>query len=313
MDGVLVIDKPVGPTSHDVVARVRRALGERRVGHTGTLDPAASGVLPLVMGRATRLARFLSAGDKSYEAIIRLGFSTDTGDATGTPLTAAPLAAMPTLGEIDSALDAFRGVFMQQPPAYSAKKVGGTRSYRLARRSKREGSILSTSPALPAAVQVTVHAADVIGVADDTLALRVRCSAGFYVRALAHDLGERLGTGGHLAGLRRTSSADFTLLDAIPLDLVERDGEAARVAIVPLAATLPALASVRLTAEGAQRASHGRDLRAEDVRWNPVAPGTAPATNEEQWVRLLDDRGELVGIARASEATTVLHPFVVLV
>ena len=311
MDGVLVIDKPIGPTSHDVVARVRRALGERRVGHTGTLDPAASGVLPLVIGRATRLARFLSAGDKSYEAVIRLGFSTETGDATGTPLSTAARGAMPSRADIDSTLDAFRGTFMQQPPSYSAKRVDGTRSYQLARRSKREGTHVSAPPALPAAVQVTAHATDVVSIEGDTLALRVRCSAGFYVRSLAHDLGERLGTGGHLVGLRRTSCADFTLRHSIPLDVVERDREAARAAIVPLAATLPALASVALTAEGAKRASHGRDLRAEDVRWDSAAPGTVSPADAEQWIRLLDDGGELVGIARTS-ARGVLHPFVVL-
>src|SRR5437667_4675740 len=198
MDGLLIIDKPKGPTSHDVVARVRRAIGERRVGHTGTLDPAASGVLPLVIGRATRLARFLSAGDKCYEAVIRLGFSTDTGDATGTPLSTAPRGPMPSRADIDSALDAFRGTFMQQPPAYSAKKVDGTRSYRLARRSKRQSPRVSARPALPAAVQVATRATDIVSVEDGTLTLRVSCSAGFYVRSLAHDLGERLGTGGHL-------------------------------------------------------------------------------------------------------------------
>ena len=292
MDGVLVVDKPVGPTSHDVVARVRRALGERRVGHTGTLDPAASGVLPLV---------------------IRLGFSTDTGDATGTPMSNAPRGAMPSRADIDAALDAFRGTFMQQPPAYSAKKVDGTRSYRLARRSKRQSPRVSARPALPAAVQVATHATDIVSVEDGTLTVRVSCSAGFYVRSLAHDLGERLGTGGHLIGLRRTSSAGFTLEQAIPLDVVEGDREAAKAAIVPLAAMLPALASVALTAEGAKRASHGRDLRAEDVRWNRVAPETGP-TDAEQWIRLLDDRGELVGIARVSGsgAGGILHPFVVL-
>src|SRR6476660_433672 len=128
MDGVIVIDKPVGPTSHDVVSRVRRAIGERRVGHTGTLDPAASGVLPLVVGRATRLARFLSAADKSYDAVIRLGISTRTGDAEGERLGAEYVGPLPSFETIDTALREFRGTFRQQPPAYSAKKIGGRRS-----------------------------------------------------------------------------------------------------------------------------------------------------------------------------------------
>src|SRR5437762_251006 len=133
MDGLLVVDKPAGPTSHDVVARVRRILKERGVGHTGTLDPAATGVLPLVLGRATRLARFLSASDKTYEAAIHLGVSTDTADADGTPVGTPYAGALPSRDAIDRALDGFRGSFLQEPPQYSAKKIGGKRSYTLAR------------------------------------------------------------------------------------------------------------------------------------------------------------------------------------
>src|SRR5204863_4174628 len=118
MDGLLIVDKPAGPTSHDVVARVRRAIGERRIGHTGTLDPAASGVLPLVLGRATRLARFLSAGTKTYDAVLRLGVATDTYDAAGQPVGERSITRAPTHEEIEAALDAFRGTFLQQPPAY---------------------------------------------------------------------------------------------------------------------------------------------------------------------------------------------------
>src|SRR5437867_11847908 len=133
MDGLLVIDKPAGPTSHDVVARMRRVLRERRVGHTGTLDPAATGALALVLGRATRLAQFLSGSDKSYDAVIRLGFSTDTGDAEG-HATGVPVATpLPSREAIEAALNAFRGTFLQQPPAFSAKKVEGKRSHTLAR------------------------------------------------------------------------------------------------------------------------------------------------------------------------------------
>lgn len=135
MDGLLVIDKPAGPTSHDVVARIRRVLRERRIGHTGTLDPAATGVLPLVLGRATRLARFLSSSDKCYEAQIRLGVATDTYDADGAPVGAAYGGLWPSAEEISRALEGFRGQFLQQPPAYSAKKIAGRRSYDLARQA----------------------------------------------------------------------------------------------------------------------------------------------------------------------------------
>ena len=137
MDGLLIIDKPAGPTSHDVVARMRRALHEPRIGHTGTLDPAATGVLLLVLGRATRLARFLSASDKSYEAVVRLGFSTDTLDARGRTTGPVSQASLPSREAIDAALDAFRGTFLQQPPAFSAKKIDGTRSHKLARARMR--------------------------------------------------------------------------------------------------------------------------------------------------------------------------------
>src|SRR5712691_12490961 len=130
MDGLLVIDKPAGPTSHDVVARMRRVLGERRIGHTGTLDPNASGVLPLVVGRATRLAKFLSGGDKTYEAVVHLGVATDTYDAEGAPVGAAWAGPPPAREDIEQVLAGFRGTFMQQPPAYSAKKVDGERSYK---------------------------------------------------------------------------------------------------------------------------------------------------------------------------------------
>jgi tRNA pseudouridine55 synthase len=136
MDGLLVVDKPAGPTSHDIVARVRRVLGQTRVGHTGTLDPMASGVLPLVLGRATRLARFLSGSDKTYEAEIRLGVATDTYDAEGLETTEVHRGPMPSTDDIERELDAFRGTFMQQPPAYSAKKIGGRRSYALARTAR---------------------------------------------------------------------------------------------------------------------------------------------------------------------------------
>src|SRR5882672_7690089 len=188
MDGLLVVDKPSGPTSHDVVARLRRVLGERRVGHTGTLDPLATGVLPLVVGRATRLARFLSASDKSYEAVIRLGMSTDTADAVGAPIGSPFAGSLPSPDAIDRALDAFRGTFLQQPPAFSAKKIDGKRSYDLARAASRQPfstgagappparTDADASPqaarhgrgrSLPAPVAVTAHAIVIVSVDAD--------------------------------------------------------------------------------------------------------------------------------------------------
>jgi tRNA pseudouridine55 synthase len=334
MDGLLIIDKPAGPTSHDVVARARRALGERRIGHTGTLDPAASGVLPLVVGRATRLARFLSASDKSYEAVIRLGLSTDTGDAQGVVVGTPSRRPLPSHEAIDQALAAFRGTFMQQPPAYSAKRIGGHRSYDLAR--ARRGALSTPDPApdtqhpapgtrhsvpvLPSPVEVTAHAIEIIGVSGDHVTLQITCSAGFYIRSLAHDLGERLDTGAHVARLRRTRSGDFTLRDSVALDALERDTRCVNAALVPLAGMLLGLSSVVLTADGAKHASHGRTLGPADLVSGPQAmAGTTPDARPDPavrsiplWVRLLDQDGDLVGVARLQDASGVLHPSVVL-
>jgi tRNA pseudouridine55 synthase len=311
MDGLLLVDKPAGPTSHEVVACVRRALGERRIGHTGTLDPAATGILPLVLGRATRLARFLSGHDKSYDAVVRFGVATDTYDSEGTSAGPAHSGPRPARETIDRALEMFRGTFLQTPPAYSAKKIEGRRSYRLARRAKREHEAAAPGPArpvvsaLPAPVAVTARAIEITGFDGDTVSLHVECSAGFYVRSLAHDLGAALGVGAHLAALRRTDSGPLSVDDAIGLDVILLDPEQARRRMVPLAKMLSDLAAITLTSEGLAHAVHGRN----------VGPGD---TEQGAWhadalfVRMLDSAGELVGIARPAGAPGFLHPSVVL-
>ena len=315
MDGLLIIDKPAGPTSHDVVSRMRRLLREKRIGHCGTLDPAATGVLLLVVGRATRLSQFLSASDKSYEAVVRLGFATDTADAEGQPIGPVWRAPLPERETIESALEAFRGTFLQQPPAYSAKKIDGTRSYKLARAASPRDPKDSdpTNPrdlpdprAEPAPASVTVHRLDIVSVEADSVTLLVDCSAGFYVRSLAHDLGERLGVGGHLAALRRTRSGDFTIEQAMSLETVERDPQHAVDAMIPLAEMLPAFASVTLTAEGVLRATHGREL-------GPADTERRLGGRASRFVRLLDQSGQLIGIAEPVGSTPLLHPSVVLV
>jgi tRNA pseudouridine55 synthase len=350
MDGLLVVDKPVGPTSHDVVARIRKAARERRVGHTGTLDPSASGVLPLVLGRATRLARFLSASDKTYEATIELGIQTDTYDSEGAVVGERHADPLPSREEIDRALDAFRGAFLQQPPVYSAKKIGGTRSYQLARGSRsgqqfctgagarlrspgtdasfseagpparrsaeREGGASEHSRrrspfGRPAPAAVTVHSLDLIAVDGSRVMVRLHCSAGFYVRSLAHDLGQRLGTGAHLAALRRTRVGDLTLGDATPLDELERRGRDMDALIVPLGRMLPALSAVVLTGEGVRRARHGRDLGPSDFAGNTAGSPGAVVINRS--IRLLNQQGDLVGVAEPIGASGLLHPSVVLV
>ncbi|PYR12373.1 MAG: tRNA pseudouridine(55) synthase TruB [Acidobacteria bacterium] len=315
MDGLLVVDKPSGPTSHDVVARMRRILRERRIGHTGTLDPLATGVLPLVIGRATRLARFLSAGDKSYEAIVRLGFATDTADSDGTQVGARYEHPLPAVEVIDRALDAFRGQFLQQPPLFSAKKIGGRRSYDLARQGPtrvgpgsdrgRTGVGLNQDvDGAPAPTLVTVNRLVITNLDADQVSLTLHCSGGFYVRSLAHDLGERLGTGAHLIALRRTLSGECSLDDSISLAAAERDPQAAARGVVPLARMLTSLPPVTLDAEGLQRALHGCNLEA------PAAPTADP----DSWpfVRLLDSAGDLVAIAERMGPSGLLHPSVVL-
>jgi len=301
IDGLLVVDKPAGLTSHEVVACVRRALDERRVGHTGTLDPAATGVLVLVLGRATRLARFLSGDSKGYETAIRLGVATDTYDADGTPLGSAHTGEMPTRETIDRALDEFRGTFLQRPPAFSAKKIDGTRSYRLARRARREQS----ESAPPPAASVTAHAIEIISVAGDTVTVRVECSAGFYVRSLVHDLGSRLGIGAHVTALRRTHNGSLTLDQSVDVETLARDPEQARKRVIPLAAMLSDLASVTLTAEGIAHAVHGRRLGPGDTARAAGPAGTC-------FIRMLDAGGDLVGIARPADVPGFLHPSVVL-
>ena len=296
MTGVLVVDKPSGPTSHDVVARVRRTLGERRIGHTGTLDPLATGVLPLVVGGATRLATFLSGDEKEYVAAVRLGCATDTYDAAGTPVepAAARSAAAVTRDEVDAALTAFRGTFDQMPPAFSAKKIGGVASYRLARRN--QAVALST-------VRVTVSALSIESFEGGLLTVRVTASAGFYVRSLAHDLGERLGCGAHLERLRRTRAGSFSEADAAPLGVVESEGAQAASRLVQGTRLLPHLPAVVLTERGLRRASHG----------NAVSPAEMEGGRAEGAVcRLFDAGGRLVAIAER-RGDGLLHPTIVLV
>ena len=303
MDGLLVVDKPAGPTSHDVVARIRRALREKRIGHAGTLDPMATGVLLLVIGKATRLAKFLSASDKSYDAVIRFGFATDTADAQGRPLGPVSSQPTPSRDAIEAALDAFRGTFIQQPPAFSAKKIDGQRSYKLARDARRLAVAAPSCPsrscrALPAPVRVTTHSLAIVATEGQTATLRVDCSAGFYVRSLAHDLGERLGVGAHLTALRRTRSGDFDLARGVELDTCERDPERAAAALVPLSRMLPGFPAALMTDEGTDRVRHGREIGPGHIAESTAADG--PLDSGKTFVRLLDRAGELIAIAAAN-------------
>jgi tRNA pseudouridine55 synthase len=309
MDGVLVVDKPSGPTSHDVVAHARRALGVRRVGHIGTLDPIATGVLPLVVGRATRLASLLSGGPKTYDGNILLGVSTDTYDTTGKVIADARdragtgLVNAPDRQAIEHAVQAFVGTRLQQPPPFSAKKIRGVRAYKLARRNQ---------PVAPDPVSVTVHAIDVLEVEETRVRCRVTCDSGFYMRALAHELGTALGCGACLQALRRERNGEFDLSGAVPLDEIAARGPAVADRMVPLAELLPEVPRLVLTDHGARRARHGNDLTAADVISSSVEWTAGMTFSSTGVAKLYDGDGTLIAIAKA-DAARLLHPTIVLV
>ena len=292
MDGVLVIDKPQGLTSHDVVATARRALGETRIGHTGTLDPLATGVLPLAIGRATRLVRFLTASDKDYEATIRFGATTDSYDAAGAETGRTD--RVPTRGAVLTAIEALTGDYLQLPPAFSAKKIEGRRAYRMA----RLGQAVTLTP-----VPVRVSRADLLDLTDGTARVSLTCSAGFYVRSFAHELGELTATGAYLDALRRTRSGEFGLDVAMSMDRL-RDASWLGESLIALGGLLPDFPAVTLTDQGRSHVSHGREISPEDY---------ANGTVDSAWVRLLDGTGALVALATPGQARGSLHPSVVLV
>lgn len=284
MNGVLLVDKPGGITSFDVVARVRRVLGERRVGHTGTLDPMATGLLPVCVGDATKLVPFLMGGDKEYEAEALFGITTDSLDATGKVLATVDAAQL-TRDAIEAALPQFIGAIQQRPPMHSALRVDGKRLYELARQGieiDRE-----TRP-------IVVHAIEIVSCALPRIALRVRCGKGTYIRSIVADLGEAVGVGAHLTALRRTRVGAFTIADAVTLDAID--------ASIRLRSPAEALAdhpTLRLDAELT------RDVRAGKVRTMASLAAPAPADYDGH-VRLLGPDGALVAVAAAHEGRLTL-------
>ena len=241
MNAVLILDKPSGLTSHDVVNRVRRILNQRSVGHLGTLDPMATGVLPIVIGNFTRLAQFYVSSEKTYEGTVRFGFCTDTYDAEGEPTT-DPKEVSLTADELEAAVLKFRGVIEQEPPPFSAKKIKGVPAYKLARKQKE----VRLNP-----VQVEIKELQVVGVDVDRMRFRARVTSGTYMRSVAHDLGKALGCGAHLETLRRTAVAEFTIGEAHTLEeLIEAAGKSGVVELAPrprLAKSTDAHPSTNLT------------------------------------------------------------------
>lgn len=293
VDGILVVDKPEGITSHDVVDRVRRLTGIERVGHLGTLDPIATGVLPLALGRATRLAQFFLRRDKAYEAVLRFGFATDSYDRAGKP--AGPEVSV-TLdrAQLEEMIASFRGEFEQTPPPISAKKVRGVPAYKLARRHQ---------PVVLKPVKVSVHEFELLEVDGPRARVRVRCSAGFYLRSLAHQMGQMLGVGAHVENLRRTAAGEFTLEMARTLEQIAELWEQKRIeeALAPAESLLPEAPAERVDAVTAAQILHGRDFRVSPFR---VRPGS-------RLVKAIDPHGRLVAIGEV-RLPNLYHPIVVL-
>ena len=285
MHGALILDKPEGISSHSAVQKARRLLAERQIGHLGTLDPFATGVLVLLIGNATRLARFYRDRDKTYEGVIRFGFSTDSYDRTGAPTSPA---LSPQLNEADirGHLAAFLGARLQTPPGISAKKVGGIRAYKLT----RQGELPILTP-----VPVTIHELEMTSLEGPFLGFRARVSSGTYIRSLAHELGERLGVGAHLHQLRRTAVGEFALSRAITLEQLEQQIQRGANSLILMEKLLPDFPAVVLDADAARTVSHGNSVQVD-----------CSAT----WARLVDGSGKLTAIAER-DVDHLYHPVVV--
>jgi tRNA pseudouridine55 synthase len=293
MNGVIVVDKPQGWTSHDVVNRMRRIAGTRKVGHLGTLDPLATGVLPLLLNRATRLARFFTRDEKAYEGVIRFGYSTSSYDADGEP-TSPEVSVALHADELTAALAPFQGVIQQTPPPVSAKKIQGRPAYELARKKIE----FELQP-----VAVTIHSLDLLQVDGCRARVRVRCSAGTYLRAIAHDLGRGLGCGAFLESLRRLASGPFDLAQARTLEQLAALSEETRLAeaLIPAARLLPEFPTEVVDALTAGQIRQGRDFRVSPFR----SRGSA------RYVKAVSRDGDLVAIGEA-KLPNIYHPVLVL-
>lgn len=290
MHGILVVDKPTGPTSHDVVAKVRKALKEKKIGHTGTLDPLATGVLPLVVGSATKVARYLSGGDKTYRATIKLGINTTTLDAEGEVVSTRDVNV--SEAEVRRVVNSFIGEIMQVPPMYSAKKVDGQRLYALA----RQGVEIERE-----AKKIFIHELSVVSIDLPELVVDVRCSAGTYVRVLAQDMGDKLGCGGHLKDLRRLAAGPFVLGDAVKLEDIIENPEAAIARILPVNRALAMLPRIEVPQAIGRMVKDGYQLSVADLRTLDT-----PRFELDEALALASDTGDLIAVVRSLIASAEL-------
>ncbi len=291
MNGVLIIDKPPGLTSHDVVNRVRRILAQRSVGHLGTLDPLATGVLPLVLGSLTRLAQFYTTSEKVYQGVMRFGFATDTYDAEGEPVGPAQSVTLDAR-EIETLAARFRGVIEQMPPPFSAKKIHGVPAYKLARKQKE----VVLKP-----VRVEIKEFEILDVCPDRVSFRARVASGTYMRSLAHEMGQQLGCGAHLESLRRTAVAEFEMADAHTLEQLAdaiTQGSLEDLFVHPRK-LLPQIPSVTADEANAARIRSGRTVN-------------LPELSRARQVKVFYGQRELIAIATRI-AGTLFHPKIVLI
>ncbi|MGQ0540270.1 MAG: tRNA pseudouridine(55) synthase TruB [Blastocatellia bacterium] len=301
MDGVLIINKPESFTSHDVVARLRQILRTKRIGHTGTLDPFATGVLVMLVGKATRLAQFLDKDDKEYEAVVRFGFETDTGDKTGLRTADCGLRSEEIEERLSSlnwqgVFDHFRGEITQTPPMYSAKKVDGKKLYELA----RKGVEIEREP-----VKIVIHKLELIDEhiirnLQSAIRIRIVCSAGTYIRTLAEDIGRTVGPGAHLEELKRTRAGKFDISESITLADLEKDDDPAK-HLIPMSIALGHLPELILTKERIEKTINGLSTRLEQT-------GLA----EGDMVRMIDGEGRLIAIGAYLADAKAVQPKVVL-
>ena len=289
MNGVVIIDKPAGLTSHDVVNRVRRILGQRAVGHLGTLDPAATGVLPIVLGNLTRLAQFYAHSEKTYEGVIRFGFATDTYDADGEPTTPRQNVQL-NHDELCALAAQFQGVIEQMPPPFSAKKIAGVPAYKLARKNKE----VTLQP-----VKVEIKEFEILNMAAAEVSFRARVAAGTYIRSVAHEMGQKLGCGAHLASLRRTAAAEFAIGDAHKLEALEaamQQGSVESLVVHPRN-LVPQLPSVTATEENAALIRAGRSVN-------------LPEMSRASQIKVFQGQRDLIAIA-TRVAGTLFHAGIV--
>jgi tRNA pseudouridine55 synthase len=293
MNGAIVVDKPQGWTSHDVVNRMRRIAGTRKIGHLGTLDPLATGVLPLLLNRATRLAQFFTGNDKCYEGVIHFGNSTDSYDADGEP-TSPPLEVTLDTASLETVLARFRGPLQQVPPPISAKKIQGRPAYQLARKN----IVVELKP-----VAVTVHRLDLLEVRGAEARVLVHCSAGTYLRAIAHEAGQALGCGAFLQSLRRTASGPFQIAQARTLEELAALADAQRLAeaLVPAVQLLPEIPTEVVDAITEGQIRQGRDFRVSPFR----------TRGDAQHVKAVNREGELIAIGEV-RLPNLYHPVLVL-